>query len=562
MTTNKRNKPAKDSSNKSKIGPKASQKGPSKRNTAQDSTSRKGAAKKDSSQKSASESISDNAIKREVQQEIQKEEIQKKEIGSTNAQSDVVEDIKSADKKNTAPESSTSITNQLGDTKEKMATSNSNPEKTEAKKANKTTESIAAPAPVQKTGSGGATVLAVFAIILTCGGGYWIWDQMNIERQNSASTIAALQQQLESQLAKSQQAIASSQDALRNEINQTKSEIKASASETQQSISTELTTKSMAIESMAKLIESSTAAKISAAESNLTTAQAELGKANLNIKETQKRQASLETSLEAVYARIGNTSREWVIAEADFLLQIANHRLQLERDVTTSMQALALADKRINSLSDPALNEVRNVIAQELMALQTLPVPDQAAVSNQLAALQDQVDQLPLAARTQPTHTKVADFKADDAMEVESWQVLPVAILDVLKGMVSVNYNDKPLEPLLSPEQVRNLHENLKLKLEQARIVSLRGDAELYAANLDLAINWTNKHFNGEEVSTKKFIEALNHLKTKQIVLKTPDITRSLNILRSVAKRLDMNLPSMNNNASNEISDTNNLVSN
>lgn len=457
----------------------------------------------------------------------------------------------------------TDVTNQLGDRKEKMASSNSNPEKTEAKKANKTTESTAAPAPVQKSGSGAASFVAGLAFILSAsagGGIYWVWDQMNQEKQGSASAIAQLQQQLQTELAKSQQAIENTKKTIENEIAQTEATIKSETSETKQAMSTELTAKSMEIESMAKLIESSTEAKIAAAESNLTAAQAELGKANQNIKETQKRQESLETSLEAVYARIGNTSREWVIAEADYLLKIANHRLQLEQDVTTSIQALTLADKRINSLSDPALNEVRNIIAQELIALQTLPIPDQAGVSMQLSQLQEQVDQLPLVARTQPTHQDTTEFQADDAMKVDSWQTLPVAILEVLKGMVSVNYNDKPIEPLLSPEQVKNLHENLKLKLEQARIVLLRGDENLYTANLDLAIDWTSKHFNTEEVTTKKFLDTLNYLKTKQVTLKTPDISTSLRTLRRVAKRLEMNLPRMNDNASKNMTGENNNV--
>jgi len=441
----------------------------------------------------------------------------------------------------------TSTSNQLGDRKEKMAASNTKPEQSEAKQANKTTESTPTPPPVQKSGSGFASTLATFAFLLSvaAGGGiYWMWEQMNLEKQDSASAISSLEQQLKSELAKSQQSI-------RSEVSQSQESIKGEVGQVQQTLSAELASKSQAIESLAQQIESETTSKITAAESNLTDAQAKLGEANRSIKETQERQASLETSLEAVYARIGNTSREWVIAEADYLLKIANHRLQLEQDVTTSIQALALADKRINSLSDPALNEVRNVIAQELTALQTLPIPDQAGIAMQLSEMQNNVDQLPLAARTQPTHQETTEFQANDAMTVDSWSALPIAILEVLKGMVSVNYNDKPIEPLLSPEQVKHLHENLKLKLEQARIVSLRGDEKLYGENLDLAIAWTTKHFNTEEVATKKFVDNLNYLKSKQIALKTPDISTSLRTLRRVAKRLELGIPELDNNASN-----------
>lgn len=435
-----------------------------------------------------------------------------------------------------------SIIMQQKDRTNTMAPSN-NETKPEAKKANKT-DTSPTPAPVvQKSGSGFATTIASFAFVLSvaAGGGiYWNWQQMQIEKTESASMISSLEQQLKAELQRSQA-------TLQSQVSESQAEIKSELTLASSSIRSELDKKAAAIESLTKNIESTTEAKISGAEQKFTSAQAELGKANHEIKETQKRQQSLEVSIDGLYSRIGNTSRDWVIAEADYLLKIANHRLQLEQDVTTSIQALTLADQRINSLKDPALNEVRNVIAQELVTLQTLPIPDQAGVSMQLTQLQDKVDQLPLNARTQPTSQDRPGATADDAMQVDNWEALPGAILGVLEGLVAVNYNDKPIEPLLSPEQVKHLHENLKLKLEQARMVLLRGDENLYKANMDLAVTWTEKFFNTDEVSTKKFIDTLNYLKSKQVVLRVPDISSSLRTLRKVAKRLEFHATSMDN---------------
>jgi len=433
--------------------------------------------------------------------------------------------------------------------------SSANPE---AKKANKTADASppakATPAPVaaapKKSGSGFGTTVAVLALGVSAAasyGVYWTSQQMQAEKNASAATIATLQQQLKTELSKSQ-------EALQNELNQSTDAIKSEVSQTQQTIQSELASKTQELQALAQSIETTTTEKIAAAEANLTTAQAELGKANSGITETKKRQESLEVSIDGLYNRMGNTSRDWVIAEADYLLKVANHRLQLEQDVTTSIQALTLADKRINSLDEPALNEVRNVIAQELVALETLVLPDQAGVSMQLTELQSQVDQLPLQARTLSVKNESDEFQADDAMKVESWEALPLAIFDVLKSLVSVTHLDKPMEPLLSPEQVNNLHENLKLKLEQSRIVLLRGDQSLYDSNMTLAINWTEQFFNTEEVATKKFIDSLNYLKGKPVTLKTPDISSSLRALRKVAKRLEMNIPSLEKNAQNELS--------
>lgn len=448
-----------------------------------------------------------------------------------------------------AETSENSIITQQGDRKNTMAPSTNDTSKTEAKKANKTTESTPTPAPVivQKSGSGFATTMASFAFILSvaAGGGiYWTWQQMQIEKAESASTISTLQQQLESELRKSQA-------ALQSDLSSTQAAIKSELTQASASIRSELDSKAAAIEALTKNIESTTSSKIAGAEERFVAAQAELGKANHSIKETQKRQQSLEISIDGLYSRIGNTSRDWVIAEADYLLKIANHRLQLEQDVTTSIQALTLADQRINSLQDPALTEVRNVIAQELVTLQTLPIPDQAGIAMQLTELQNRIDKLPLNARTLPTQQALAPASADDAMKVESWEALPSAIWGVLEDLITVSYNDKPMEALLSPTQVKHLHENLKLKLEQARMVLLRGDQALYTANMDLAINWTEEFFNTEEIATKKFIDTLTYLKGKQVILQVPDISSSLRALRKVSRRLEIHAPGINNNASN-----------
>ncbi|MDX1812069.1 MAG: uroporphyrinogen-III C-methyltransferase, partial [Gammaproteobacteria bacterium] len=178
-------------------------------------------------------------------------------------------------------------------------------------------------------------------------------------------------------------------------------------------------------------------------------------------------------------------------------------------------------------------------------------------IAMQLTELQDKVDQLPLNARTQPTHKNTQQFAAGDAPQLEGWAAVPGAVMETLKGLVVVSYNDKPIEPLLSAEQISNLHENLKLKLEQARLVLFRGDQKEYQANMDLAIAWAEKYFNTDEVATKKFVDTLNYLKSKQIDLKVPDISSSLRALRSVSKRMEINIPSMDNNAKLEDDSTN-----
>ena len=432
--------------------------------------------------------------------------------------------------------------------KKKMSSTNTSSKGT-ANKANKTAETkpVVAQQTPQKSGSGFAGLIAFVALLTSAAAGYGVytnWEVMKKEKDAATETIANLKQQLKSQ-------IESSQAAIKTEVNQSQQAMQQEVIKKQDEIQNSLSTKSQELQTLAQKVETSADDKISTAEANLSKAQLELGKATHTIQETQKKQDSLQVSIDGLYSRLGNTSKEWAIAEADYLLKVANHRLQLEQDVTTAIQALTLADKRLASIDDPALTEVRNIIAQELISLQTLPVPDQSGIAMQLTQLQNKVDQLPLKAHSMPVSRNTKPFEASDAPHVKGWAAVPGAVMKTLKDLVVVRYNDKPIEPLLSPEQVNNIQETLKLKLEQARVVLFRGAQKEYDANMDLAIAWTKDNFNMDDVATKKFVDTLNYLKDKQVALKTPDISASIRSLHKVAKRMELKIPHMESNANN-----------
>ena len=73
----------------------------------------------------------------------------------------------------------------------------------------------------------------------------------------------------------------------------------------------------------------------------------------------------LSRMLEELRARTDAGERSWVVAEARYLMEIANRRLALERDDASALAALLAADARLQSLRDPALNGVRRVLGRE-----------------------------------------------------------------------------------------------------------------------------------------------------------------------------------------------------
>ncbi len=289
--------------------------------------------------------------------------------------------------------------------------------------------------------------------------------------------------------------------------------------------------------------------KIDAATEELSAKQAHFDEAVAKISKQALRaeQASqaMQASLEGLYERIGNTTREWMVREAEYLLKVANNRLLLERDVMTAIAALKSADQRLKAVGDPALFEVREAIASEVTALERLSLPDRAGIAMSLGQIADQIENLPLLARMQPE----VDTSAAQATEAPAsaqgetwWESLYLSVWNALKGLVTVRFNDRPVEALLPPEKASFLYQNLKLKLEQARLALLQYDKALYQANLEGAIAWLREYYDVDSGEVQNVIAKLESLKNTDIAPTLPDVSTSLRVLHNVAARLKFNL--------------------
>ena len=79
-----------------------------------------------------------------------------------------------------------------------------------------------------------------------------------------------------------------------------------------------------------------------------------------------------------------------------FLIELAQRRLTLDRDVETAIVALESADARLASLRDPGVAPVRQQIARKLQALRAVRQPDTTGILARLASAEEQAARLPV----------------------------------------------------------------------------------------------------------------------------------------------------------------------
>ena len=249
-----------------------------------------------------------------------------------------------------------------------------------------------------------------------------------------------------------------------------------------------------------------------------------------DIARLSQRLGSLEAQMTSMQGISDETRRRWIMSEVEYYLQIANARLQLARDVKSTISALRLADGRLSAMDDPAMLEIRRVIRGELTDLGAVAVPDIPGIALTLSSLGARIAQLPLSRSV----TSNPDSDQAQAAEAEDgWDRAVSKVGAAFKDIVSVRKTDEQITPLLSVSEEFFLRRNLELKLEAARLALLLGDETSFRESLRSARGWLGQYFDTSDSATSSAIETLAGLEMQSIQPALPDISGSLKLLRT-----------------------------
>ena len=223
--------------------------------------------------------------------------------------------------------------------------------------------------------------------------------------------------------------------------------------------------------------------------------------------------------------------RTWILYEVEYLLLNANDRLLLEADVAGALRALEAANQRLSVAADPQLLPVRRRIAQEVAALRAIPQPDVQDIALTLSVLASGVSDLPLQSRAPENFSASEDKPATVAQS--RWERFLHMMGRALRGLAIIRRENKPLEPLLPPDQAFFLYQNLQLKLENARLSALYRDTQGFQTTVTAARAWLQEYFAADAPQVAAAIQTLTALEREQLDWTLPDVTGSLNLLRS-----------------------------
>ena len=240
-------------------------------------------------------------------------------------------------------------------------------------------------------------------------------------------------------------------------------------------------------------------------------------------------------------ADLGARSRmDWLLAEAEYLMRLANQRLNLEHDLQSAEAMLNSADSILSEINDPGLMQIRQTLAAEITSLQQVQHLDKQGLYFRLEALINSVDSLKQQAFLKETDRKAHASAQTDTVSTEAqnnsanrFVVLWHQIWQDLKQAVSIRRLDQPLPPLLAPEQHYYLKQNLRLMLEQASLALLNEDTQVYQASLKKASSWLNQYFMQNDPQIQQIQKTLNNMAVYEISQALPDISHSLRLTKA-----------------------------
>lgn len=246
-------------------------------------------------------------------------------------------------------------------------------------------------------------------------------------------------------------------------------------------------------------------------------------------------QKNLTAEIAQLKRQLGKTRGDWLVADAEYLLTVANQRLHLMSDVKTARMAMEAADQRLRESGDTAAFKVREQIAKEIAGLSSVSLPDIVGMNSSVQLLKDKVETLavilPYAGKPLTESKQVHDHDT----EQEGEHGILNTVQQALEGYVTVKHSDHPVTTILTEEEAGFIKQQLNVKLEMIKIALVQQSDTLYRSSIEEAKQWLNRNFT-KNTSSKNFQIELDKLNNIQLRSQLPDVSLSLKMLKDITK--------------------------
>ena len=228
--------------------------------------------------------------------------------------------------------------------------------------------------------------------------------------------------------------------------------------------------------------------------------------------------------------------RDWLWTESEYLLRLANQKLQLEGDTESALLLLTTVDRMLSQEDDPALFPVREALAADILAVRNMEPIDVAGLYVRLNNLMPTIDGLSLRSALVQSYTAQLPGQAGSQVTTDADAGLLERGLDILGSIFVWQRWDVAPEALLPAPQEAMLKQNLRLMLEQAQLALLMSEETVYRDSLAKGSEWAARYFAIDAGAGRTLTDELRALSAERISEVRPDISGSLEALLPISE--------------------------
>lgn len=259
-----------------------------------------------------------------------------------------------------------------------------------------------------------------------------------------------------------------------------------------------------------------------------------------------KQQTALAHKLDEVQQKVatisGGDAKTWLLAQADFLVKLAERKLWSDQDVTTAAALLKSADASLAEMNDLSLIPARRALTDDISTLSTITQVDYDGIILKLNQLSNGLDNLRLADNDSDDSPMDSDSSELSSTITEWRQNLVKSWHSFMDSFITIRRRDETAVPLLAPNQDIYLRENIRSRLLVAAQAVPRHQEDTYKQALDNVSTWVRAYYDTSDSATKAFLAELDGLSQQSIHMDIPQTLQSQALLEKLMQTRVRNL--------------------
>ncbi|MBI3188941.1 MAG: uroporphyrinogen-III C-methyltransferase [Gammaproteobacteria bacterium] len=276
-------------------------------------------------------------------------------------------------------------------------------------------------------------------------------------------------------------------------------------------------------------------------QDQITTLQSTLSKLETSVKQhdqqivtSQKTSQTIQDMAQQALDLGNRRQKDWILSEADYLIRIANHRLQISRDINSAIAALQAADQALHETGDLSLLVVRQQLTKDLTALKAIRQIDIDGLVLSLNQMSDQVINLPMKSIDDEIREQLPDTPATDKTDAS----LSDKILDTIKSIGDIKIHHRGVSPATTEQRHYRNERMLINHLTSARLAALRFDTTQFIYDINIAEQTLKKDYDLNDNRVSQMLKELSALSKIELAPVLPDITKSWRLLQTARNKV------------------------